>query len=206
MVNAERLKRRQLNYMLRQREKSARHATTREDRKTNDVSVVSPHDLLTESAAAIVGTNRGLGYPNHLVSGHKKRARGIAVPIDWPEMLREARILELRLLIVLIVLIFLVIVIVVTIVVTLFLVVASIFIPARLRYRRPGPISSPCAGARGSPSTGGTLCSYGAGALVGCGFLTRLRFYRLIVYIIVAGLWRAFGHVDSGNGSNFMAF
>ena len=206
MVNAERLKRRQLNYMLRQGEKSARYAITKDDRKTDDVSVVSPHDLLTKSAAAMVGTKRGLGYPNHLVSGHKKRARRIAISINRPKMLREPCILEFRLVIVLILVLVLLIVIVVTIIVTLFLVVASIFIPTRLRYRRPRAISSLCAGARGSPSTGGTLCSYGAGALVGCGFVARLRFYRLILCIIVAGLWRAFGHVDSGNGGIFMAF
>lgn len=154
----------------------------------------------------MVDTKRGLGHPNHLISGYKKRARGITVSINWPEMLGEARILELRLVIVLILFLLLIIVIVVIIVVALFFVVASIFIPTRLCYRRPRAISSLCASARGSPNTGRTLSSYGAGALVGCGLAARLRLYRLIVCIIVAGLWRAFGHVDSGNGGIFMAF
>lgn len=165
---------------------------------------MSPDDLFTESAAAAVNTKRGLGNPNHLVSGHKKCACSIAVSINWPKVLCKARILELRLIIVFLILVVL-IVIVVAIVVALLL-VAFIFIPARLCSRCPGAISGLRAGTRRSSDTGGTLCSYGAGAMIGYGFVTRLWFYRLIVGIIVAGLWRAFGHVDSGNGGIFMAF
>jgi hypothetical protein len=42
--------------------------------------------------------------------------------------------------------------------------------------------------------------------LVGRGLGARLRSRRRIVCFVVAGLWRAFGHVDSDDRGIFMAF
>jgi len=147
---------------------------------------------------------------DHLVSRHEKRARSIAIAIHRAEMLREARVLEFRFFIfvfslLLLILLFFLLIILLFLIAIRFVIAAAIVISSGSSHGYLRTIFGLRISRKKNLGIGLCVCSCRACALDGCGFGARLRLWRLIVCIIVARLWRAFGHVDSGSGGTFMA-
>ncbi|KAL2262988.1 hypothetical protein VTK26DRAFT_8717 [Humicola hyalothermophila] len=133
-------------------------------------------------------------------------------------MLGEPRVLEFRLfiLVVVFVLAFLVVVVVVIVVVVTAVLVLLLFVPSTvaialvitivggfpcIQFIRTGSLCAArrrSGGARSVLQAGGALIRQALGAL--------LRLCGIIVCFCVAGLWRAFGHVDLKDADNFMVF
>ena len=120
-------------------------------------------------------------------------------------MRREARVLELRLFVFILVIVVAAFLLLLVIVATI-LIAATIIILARLLQCIFRDFSCHTTGGRRNLSVVGGACACRAVGLVGHGLGVRLRSCRRIVGFCVAGLWRAFGHVDSDDRGTFMAF
>jgi hypothetical protein len=120
-------------------------------------------------------------------------------------MRREARVLELRFFVFILVIVVAAFLLFLVIVATI-LIAATIIILARLLQCLFRDVSGHTAGGRWNLSMVGGAYSCRAVGLVGRGLSARPWSYRRIVCFVVAGLWRAFGHVDSDDRGTFMAF